>query len=98
MNYKRRSSMIRFDNVTKRFADGTEALKNVSVTIPTHKLTAIIGPSGCGKTTLMRMINRLEVPTEGAVYIDELPISNGMKWSYAVQLAMSFNESASFLI
>ena len=67
--------MIRFDNVTKSFADGTEALKDVSVTIPTHKLTAIIGPSGCGKTTLMRMINRLEVPTEGAVYIDELPIS-----------------------
>ena len=55
--------MIRFDKVTKRFADGTEALRNVSVTIPTHKLTAIIGPSGCGKTTLMRMINRLEVPT-----------------------------------
>ncbi len=47
----------------------------LSVTIPTHKLTAIIGPSGCGKTTLMRMINRLEVPTEGAVYIDEMPIS-----------------------
>ena len=90
--------MIRFDNVTKRFADGTEALKNVSVTIPTHKLTAIIGPSGCGKTTLMRMINRLEVPTEGAVYIDELPISNEMKWSYAVQSAMSFNELVSFLI
>jgi len=67
--------MIRFDNVTKRFADGTEALQGVSVTIPTHKLTAIIGPSGCGKTTLMRMINRLEVPSEGAVYIDELPIS-----------------------
>ncbi|NYF25898.1 ABC transporter ATP-binding protein [Sporosarcina sp. JAI121] len=67
--------MIRFDNVTKRFDDGTEALKCVSVTIPAHKLTAIIGPSGCGKTTLMRMINRLEIPTEGAVYIDELPIS-----------------------
>ncbi|WP_342539585.1 ATP-binding cassette domain-containing protein [Sporosarcina sp. FSL K6-1540] len=66
--------MIRFENVTKRFADGTEALKNVSVTIPTNKLTAIIGPSGCGKTTLMRMINRLEVPSEGAIYIDELPI------------------------
>lgn len=67
--------MIRFDNVTKRFADGTEALKDVSVTISTHKLTAIIGPSGCGKTTLMRMINRLEVPSEGTVYIDELPVS-----------------------
>ncbi|MFD1927633.1 ABC transporter ATP-binding protein [Sporosarcina siberiensis] len=68
--------MIRFENVTKRFPDGTEALKDVSVTIKTHKLTVIIGPSGCGKTTLMRMINRLEVPSEGKVWIDEEPISN----------------------
>ena len=67
--------MIRFDSVTKRFPDGTEALKDVTVTIPTYELTAIIGPSGCGKTTLMRMINRLEIPTEGEVYIDELPVS-----------------------
>ncbi|MBO1909785.1 ATP-binding cassette domain-containing protein [Sporosarcina sp. 6E9] len=66
--------MIRFDNVTKVFPDGTKALNGVTVTIPTHKLTAIIGPSGCGKTTLMRMINRLELPTSGEVYIDEQPI------------------------
>lgn len=68
--------MIRFDNVTKRFPDGTEALKNVSVTLQTHRLTAIIGPSGCGKTTLMRMINRLETPTEGTVYIDDESIAS----------------------
>jgi len=67
--------VIRFDNVTKQYPDGTKALKNVSVTLPTNKLTAIIGPSGCGKTTLMRMINRLEIPTEGEIYIDELPNS-----------------------
>lgn len=68
--------MIRFDQVTKRFADGTEALKDVSVTIPTGKLTAVIGPSGCGKTTLMKMINRLEIPTTGDVLIDEESIND----------------------
>ena len=68
--------MIRFDQVTKRFTDGTEALKDVSVTIPTGKLTAIIGPSGCGKTTLMKMINRLEIPTTGDVLIDEESIKD----------------------
>src|SRR5690625_3056581 len=68
-------NIISFEQVTKRFPDGTEALKNVSVTMPTNKLTAIIGPSGCGKTTLMKMINRLEIPTSGEVYIDEYPIS-----------------------
>lgn len=67
--------MITFENVTKRFPDGTEALKDISVTIPSNKLTAIIGPSGCGKTTLMRMINRLELPTNGKILIDGEPIS-----------------------
>lgn len=68
--------MIRFENVTKRFPDGTEALKNVSLVLPTHQLTAIIGPSGCGKTTLMKMINKLEKPTDGEIYIDEKPITD----------------------
>lgn len=68
--------MIRFDNVTKRFPDGTEALKEVSLTLPAHRLTAIIGPSGCGKTTLMKMINKLEKPSEGEIYIDEKPITD----------------------
>lgn len=67
--------MITFKNVTKQFLDGTKALKGVSVTIPTNKLTAIIGPSGCGKTTLMKMINRLEIPTSGDVLIDGDPVS-----------------------
>ena len=71
----RSENVIRFDNVTKMFPDGTEALKGVTVTIPTHKLTAIIGPSGCGKTTLMRMINRLELPTAGEIFIDEQAVS-----------------------
>ncbi|KOF10840.1 glycine/betaine ABC transporter ATP-binding protein [Planococcus glaciei] len=66
--------MIQFDKVTKRFPDGTEALKEVSLTLPSRQLTAIIGPSGCGKTTLMKMINKLEKPTEGTVLIDEKPI------------------------
>ncbi|TQR15317.1 ABC transporter ATP-binding protein [Psychrobacillus soli] len=62
--------MIRFDKITKVFEDGTEALKDVSLTIPAEQLVVIIGPSGCGKTTLMKMINRLEVPTSGEVYVD----------------------------
>lgn len=62
--------MIEFKNIRKVYPDGTEALKNVSVTIPDRQLTAIIGPSGCGKTTLMKLINRLEKPTEGHVILN----------------------------
>lgn len=68
--------MIRFEHVTKRFPDGTEALKDISLVFPTHKLTVVIGPSGCGKTTLMRMVNKLETPTEGNIFIDENPITD----------------------
>lgn len=68
--------MIRFEQVTKQFPDGTEALKDVSVVFPTHKLTVVIGPSGCGKTTLMRMVNKLETPTEGDIFIDDKSITD----------------------
>ncbi|MBT2583989.1 betaine/proline/choline family ABC transporter ATP-binding protein [Planococcus sp. ISL-109] len=67
--------MIRFDKVTKQFPDGTEALKDISLILPARQLTAIIGPSGCGKTTLMKMVNKLENPTAGAIYIDDEPIT-----------------------
>jgi osmoprotectant transport system ATP-binding protein len=68
--------VIQFKNVTKKFPDGTEAVKDVSLTIPTGELTAIIGPSGCGKTTLMKMINRLEIPTKGDILIDEKSVQD----------------------
>ncbi len=67
--------IISFKNVSKVFPDGTKAINDVTVTIPTNKLTVIIGPSGCGKTTLMKMINRLETPSEGEIYIDDEPVS-----------------------
>ena len=68
--------MIQFDKITKVFEDGTVALKDVTLNIPADQLVAIIGPSGCGKTTLMKMINRLEMPTSGEVYVDGKAISS----------------------
>jgi osmoprotectant transport system ATP-binding protein len=62
--------MIEFRNVSKRFADGTVAVENFSLVIPSRKTTVLVGSSGCGKTTLLRMINRMIEPTTGAVEID----------------------------
>jgi phosphate transport system ATP-binding protein len=52
-----------------------KALGNVSMAIPTHRITAIIGPSGCGKSTLLRSINQMNrlvpnVRTEGQILLD----------------------------
>ena len=61
------------------FYGAHQALKNVSLEIPTHSVTAIIGPSGCGKSTLLRSFNRMNdlipgVRTEGALRVAELDV------------------------
>ena len=43
----------------------THALKNISLDIPEHNITALIGPSGCGKSTFLRTINRMNDLIEG---------------------------------
>jgi osmoprotectant transport system ATP-binding protein len=62
--------VIIFDGVTKRFADGTVAVDDLSLEIPTGRITVLVGPSGCGKTTSLRMINRMIEPTEGSILLD----------------------------
>lgn len=62
--------MIEFRSVSKRFADGTEAVRDFSLVIPSHQTVVLVGSSGCGKTTLLRMVNRMVEPTEGVVEID----------------------------
>jgi osmoprotectant transport system ATP-binding protein len=63
--------MIEFRNVTKEFPDGTRAVEDFSLLIPSHKTTVFVGSSGCGKTTLLRMINRMVEPTGGDITIDD---------------------------
>ena len=46
--------------------DGTPALREVSLAIPSHRITAVLGPSGCGKSTLLRAMNRMLVEEPGA--------------------------------
>ena len=62
--------MIEFQSVTKRFPDGTVAVEDFSLVIPSRKTTVLVGSSGSGKTTLLRMINRMVEPTSGSLSID----------------------------
>ena len=62
--------MIEFHSVSKIYPDGTQAVKDFSLLVPSHKTVVLVGSSGSGKTTLMRMVNRMVDPTEGHISID----------------------------
>jgi sulfate/thiosulfate transport system ATP-binding protein len=60
---------IEAHSVTKRFGDFV-AVEDVSISVPTGSLTALLGPSGSGKSTLLRVISGLEQPDDGRVVIE----------------------------
>ena len=68
--------MIEFRSVTKQFPDGTLAVENFSLVLPSHRTTVFVGSSGSGKTTLLRMINRMVDPTSGQIEIDGEDLSS----------------------
>ncbi len=60
---------ITLDGVTKAFADGTEAVKDMDLEVGDGEFMILVGPSGCGKSTALRMIAGLEDITDGEVKI-----------------------------
>ncbi|WP_043672427.1 ABC transporter ATP-binding protein [Clavibacter michiganensis] len=67
--------MIEFHHVRKQYPDGTLAIEDFSLVVPSQTTTVLVGSSGCGKTTLMRMINRMVDPTDGRIEIDGTDIA-----------------------
>lgn len=65
---------VLFKKVTKTYSDGTRAVDRLDLEIRRGELVSLIGPSGCGKTTTLKMINRLEEPTEGTITVDGMDI------------------------
>ena len=66
--------MLKITDLSKTYATGTVALKNVSFIVDKPQVVTIIGPSGAGKSTLIRCINRLLKPTSGKVIMDDIDI------------------------
>ncbi len=62
--------MIRLEQVTKSYPDGTVAVDALTLEARKGEITVLVGPSGCGKTTSLRMINRMIEPTSGTILID----------------------------
>jgi len=60
---------VEFQHVNKNYGSGS-VLHDFNLTVPKGQIVTIIGPSGCGKTTLLKMINRLEEPSQGRVLVE----------------------------
>lgn len=75
---------IVFENVSFRYAgpESPEVLKNLNLTIPSGKVTAIVGSSGSGKTTLLKLLMKFYTPTQGVIKFGNTDLSNlkGYDW------------------
>jgi phosphonate transport system ATP-binding protein len=67
--------MLKVENLTKVYPNGTQALKNVSFEVDDGEFLAVIGLSGSGKSTLLRCINRLIEPTSGEIYWNDIDVT-----------------------
>jgi ABC-type sugar transport system ATPase subunit len=66
---------IFLDSVSKRFPDGTDAVKDLSLEIKDREFVVLVGPSGCGKSTTLRLIAGLETLSSGEIRIGDRDVS-----------------------
>ncbi len=85
--------MLEIKNLTKSYTADTQALQNVTFSIPEGQFVAVIGLSGSGKSTLLRCINRLIEPTDGEIIwngIDLVTIPEDEMRLYRRRIGMIF--------
>jgi energy-coupling factor transport system ATP-binding protein len=81
---------IRLDDVTFRYADGTQALTGVALAVRPGERLALVGQNGSGKSTLVRHLNGLLRPTSGRVLIDGVDVAGRHVADLAVLVGLAF--------
>ena len=74
--------------------DRQAVANDITVSFPAGQVSAIVGPNACGKSTLLRALARLLPPMEGAVFLDERPVSEGSHRDLAARLAILAQEAS----
>jgi glutamine transport system ATP-binding protein len=85
--------MIKIKDLYKSFGNDTEkklVLKNINLSINKGEVVCIVGPSGSGKSTLLRMLNRLETPSTGHVFIDNTELTDSTAQELVKKTGMVF--------
>jgi multiple sugar transport system ATP-binding protein len=67
---------IRLDSVTKIYPNGVKAVDDITLEINPGEFVVLVGPSGCGKSTVLRMIAGLEDVSDGAIFIDDVDVTD----------------------
>ena len=57
--------MIKIENVSKKYKNGTHALYNINLEVKDEEFIYIVGSTGSGISTLIKILNGEEIPTEG---------------------------------
>jgi phosphonate transport system ATP-binding protein len=83
---------IRFHGVEKRFPNGFQALRGVSLELRPGSFTVILGPSGAGKSTLLRLVNGLETPSAGRVEVGSMVPARSDLRRLRSQIGMVFQQ------
>jgi cell division transport system ATP-binding protein len=68
--------MIHFDNVSKRYPGGHDALSQISLRLPRGQMAFLTGHSGAGKSSLLKLIAMIERPTRGQIFLDGVNLNN----------------------
>ena len=68
--------LLRVEGLTKIYDGAVKAVDNISLTVATGEIFALLGGSGCGKSTLLRMLAGFETPTKGKIFLAGQDITN----------------------
>ena len=69
-------AQLQLDGLWKRYPDGTEAVKDLSLDVEDGEFVILVGPSGCGKSTALRMVAGLEEISDGTLTIGDRVVNN----------------------
>jgi lipoprotein-releasing system ATP-binding protein len=78
MNDKGLNEVLRLENVSRRYKEGSgqlEIFDSLNLTLAPGEIVALVGQSGAGKSSLLHMAGLLEAPSGGEIYIDAKPVS-----------------------
>ena len=81
------SNLITISNLSKTYADGYQALKNINLNIRKGEILALLGPNGAGKTTLISIICGIVTPSTGKIEVNGFDIITDFRKTRSHKLA-----------